>query len=169
MIKLILLSSLFFCNYNLAQTTKLKQPNIVFILVDDLGYGECGFNGGKEIYTPQIDQLAKSGAILANNYVQPVCSPTRACLLTGRYPTHTGVYNIITPGASWGLPLNETTLADALKANGYQTAITGKLDDPSETKNLALKYPERVILMQKRLNEMLKDAAPYNARANEVE
>jgi arylsulfatase A-like enzyme len=125
-IKLLLLSSLFYCNYTLAQTTKLKQPNIVFILVDDLGYGDCGFNGGKEIYTPQIDQLAKSGAILANNYVQPVCSPTRACLLTGRYPTHTGVYNIITPGATWGLPLNETTLADALKAIGYQTAITGK-------------------------------------------
>ena len=124
--KFLFLFGLLFFNFNFAQSPKVKPPNIVFILVDDLGYGECGFNGGKEINTPQIDQLAKSGAILANNYVQPVCSPTRACLLTGRYPTHTGVYNIITPGATWGLPLNETTLADALKENGYQTAITGK-------------------------------------------
>lgn len=124
--KIIVLFGLFLFNVCLAQSPKVKPPNIVFILVDDLGYGECGFNGGKEIFTPKIDQLAKNGAILANNYVQPVCSPTRACLLTGRYPTHTGVYNIITPGAPWGLPLKETTLADALKVNGYQTAITGK-------------------------------------------
>ena len=126
MIKIFIFLSLFFFNFSLAQNPKVKPPNIVFILVDDLGYGECGFNGGKEIQTPQIDQLAKGGAILLNSYVQPVCSPTRACLLTGRYPTRTGVYNIIKPGATWGLPLNENTLADALKANGYQTAITGK-------------------------------------------
>ena len=126
MIKIFIFLSLFFFNFSLAQNPKVKPPNIVFILVDDLGYGECGFNGGKEIQTPQIDQLAKTGAILLNSYVQPVCSPTRACLLTGRYPTRTGVYNIIKPGATWGLPLNENTLADALKANGYQTAITGK-------------------------------------------
>jgi arylsulfatase A-like enzyme len=126
MIKYILLCSLFLCSHGFAQMAKTKQPNIVFILVDDLGYSECGFSGGKEIKTPQIDQLAKEGAIIENNYVQPVCSPTRSCLLTGRYPTHTGVYNIVTPGAPWGLPLNETTLADALKALGYQTAITGK-------------------------------------------
>jgi len=83
----IIVSSFFFCN-SFAHSTKLKQPNIVFLLLDDMGYGECGFNGGKEIKTPKIDQLAKDGAVLENNYVQPVCSPTRACLLTGRYPTH---------------------------------------------------------------------------------
>lgn len=109
-----------------AQTTQAKQPNIVFLLIDDLGYGECGFNGGKEIFTPNIDRLAKGGAILENSYVQPVCSPTRAALLTGRYPTHTGVYSVVTPGAKWGLPLNERTLADALRSAGYRTAITGK-------------------------------------------
>ncbi len=91
-----------------------------------MGYSECGFNGGKEIATPFIDRLAKEGTVLENSYVQPVCSPTRAALLTGRYPTHTGVYNIVTPGAHWGLPLTERTLADALRAAGYQTAITGK-------------------------------------------
>lgn len=106
-----------------AQTQK---PNIVFLLIDDLGYADCGFNGGKDILTPNIDRLAKEGAILKNHYVQPVCSPTRSALMTGRYPTQTGVYTVITPGAPWGLPLNERTLANALKEAGYSTAITGK-------------------------------------------
>lgn len=106
-----------------AQTQK---PNIVFLLVDDLGYADCGFNGGKEIKTPNIDRLAKSGTIIESHYVQPVCSPTRSTLLTGRYPTHTGVYTIVSPGAPWGLPLAERTLADALRAAGYRTALTGK-------------------------------------------
>jgi arylsulfatase A-like enzyme len=103
-----------------------KKPNIVFLLIDDLGYADCGFNGGKDIITPNIDKLAKEGAILKNHYVQPVCSPTRSALMTGRYPTKTGIYTIITPGAPWGLPLNERTLANALKEAGYSTAITGK-------------------------------------------
>jgi arylsulfatase A-like enzyme len=103
-----------------------KQPDIVFFLIDDLGFADCGFNGGKEIKTPNIDRLAQSGAIIENHYVQPVCSPTRSTLLTGRYPTHTGVYTIVSPGAGWGLPLAERTLADALRSAGYRTALTGK-------------------------------------------
>jgi arylsulfatase A-like enzyme len=103
-----------------------KQPDIVFFLIDDLGYADCGFNGGKEIKTPNIDRLAQSGAIIENHYVQPVCSPTRSTLMTGRYPTHTGVYTIVSPGAGWGLPLAERTLADALRSAGYRTALTGK-------------------------------------------
>ena len=116
------------CLLTLHTTThaQKKQPNIIFFLVDDLGFADCGFNGGKDILTPNIDQLATSGTILQNHYVQPVCSPTRAALLTGRYPTRTGVYSVITPGAKWGLPLNERTLADALRDAGYKTAITGK-------------------------------------------
>lgn len=102
------------------------RPNIVFLLVDDLGYADCGFNGGRDIQTPNIDRLAKSGAIIEHHYVQPVCSPTRAAFLTGRYPTRTGVYTIVSPGAPWGLPLGERTLADALRSAGYRTAITGK-------------------------------------------
>ncbi len=103
-----------------------EKPNIVFFLIDDLGYADCGFNGGKEIRTPQIDALARGGAILESHYVQPVCSPTRAALLTGRYATRTGVYTIVRPHAKWGLPLAERTLANALKDAGYETAITGK-------------------------------------------
>lgn len=103
-----------------------KKPDILFLLIDDLGYADCGFNGGKEIRTPNIDRLAKGGTIIESHYVQPVCSPTRSTLLTGRYPTHTGVYTIVSPGASWGLPLAERTLADALRSAGYRTALTGK-------------------------------------------
>jgi arylsulfatase A-like enzyme len=102
------------------------KPNIVYFLIDDLGYADCGFNGGKDIRTPNIDKLAKEGAVLESFYVQPVCSPTRATLLTGRYVTHTGVYTIVRPGAPWGLPLAERTLPQALREAGYFTAICGK-------------------------------------------
>jgi len=81
------------------------KPNILYILADDLGYADVGFNGGKEIQTPNLDRIAKSGAILQSFYVQPVCSPTRAALLTGRCAIHTGVYNVVRPNAPWGLPL----------------------------------------------------------------
>jgi len=110
---------------NLA-TAAPKQPNIVFFLIDDLGRTDVGFMGCKDIRTPNIDKLAHGGAILDAHYVQPVCSPTRAALLTGRYATHTGVYTVVRPHAKWGLPLAERTLANALGAAGYQTAITGK-------------------------------------------
>ena len=110
----------------LASAQPTKQPDIVFFLIDDLGFADCGFNGGKEIKTPNIDRLAQSGAIIESHYVQPVCSPTRSTLMTGRYPTHTGVYTIVSPGAGWGLPLAERTLADALRSAGYRTALTGK-------------------------------------------
>lgn len=103
-----------------------SKPNIVFFLIDDLGYADCGFNGGKEIFTPHIDKLAKEGAVIEAHYVQPVCSPTRSALLTGRYPTHTGIYSVVRPKSKGGLPLAERTLASALKEVGYETAITGK-------------------------------------------
>jgi len=103
-----------------------QKPNIVFFLIDDLGYADCGFNGGNEIKTPHIDKLASGGAVLESHYVQPVCSPTRAALMTGRYATRTGVYTVVRPHAQWGLPLSERTLANALQEAGYQTAITGK-------------------------------------------
>ncbi|MBP7950155.1 MAG: arylsulfatase [Verrucomicrobiales bacterium] len=103
-----------------------ERPNMVLFLIDDLGRADCGFMGGKDIQTPQIDKLAKSGAILDAFYVQPVCSPTRAALLTGRYPTHTGVYTVVRPGAKWGLPLAERILPRALHDAGYLTAICGK-------------------------------------------
>jgi arylsulfatase A-like enzyme len=103
-----------------------KKPNILFLLLDDLGYTDVGFNGG-DIKTPNIDKLAKSGAKLSSFYVQPVCSPTRAALMTGRYPMRHGLQvGVVRPWAQYGLPLNERTLAQALRAAGYFTAIIGK-------------------------------------------
>ena len=104
----------------------VRPPNIVCLLADDLGYADVGFNGGTEIATPQLDALARGGAVLESFYVQPVCSPTRATLMTGRFVTRTGVYTIVRPGAAWGLPLAERTLAQALREAGYTTAICGK-------------------------------------------
>ncbi|MFO0968885.1 MAG: arylsulfatase [Gemmataceae bacterium] len=103
-----------------------KKPNILFLLIDDLGYTDVGFNGGA-IKTPNIDKLARSGARLTSFYVQPVCSPTRAALMTGRYPMRHGLQvGVVRPWARYGLPLNERTLAEALRQAGYFTAIIGK-------------------------------------------
>jgi arylsulfatase A-like enzyme len=102
------------------------RPNILFILADDLGWGDVGFHGG-EIKTPQLDALAASGARLEQFYVQPVCTPTRAALMTGRYPMRHGLQvGVVRPWARYGLPLDERTLPAALKESGYETAICGK-------------------------------------------
>ena len=103
------------------------RPNVVFILADDLGRHDCGFMGGTQIETPHLDQLAKAGTILDAFYVQPVCSPTRAALMTGRYPMRHGLQvGVVRPWAQYGLPLEEITLAQRLKEAGYTTAIVGK-------------------------------------------
>ncbi len=109
-----------------AEDTSAKKPNILYIVADDLGYNDVGFNGSKEIKTPNLDKLAKEGTILKSFYAQPLCSASRASLLTGRYPCHTGIYNVVRPDVPWGLPLEERTLAQALKEAGYETAIVGK-------------------------------------------
>ncbi len=102
------------------------RPNIVYILADDLGYGDVGWHGS-EIKTPNLDKLAAAGAKLEQFYVQPVCSPTRAAFLTGRYPMRHGLQvGVVRPWAQYGLPLEERTLAQALKEAGYTTAICGK-------------------------------------------
>jgi len=103
------------------------KPNVVFLLADDLGREDCGFMGGKEIKTPRLDKLAGAGARLDAFYAQPVCSPTRAALMTGRYPMRHGLQvGVVRPWAQYGLPLGERTLAEALREAGYATAITGK-------------------------------------------
>ncbi len=103
-----------------------KKPNIVFILADDLGFKDVGFQGSK-IKTPNIDKLAREGARLDQFYVQPVCSPTRSSLMTGRYPIRCGLQiGVVRPWAQHGLPLQERTLAEGLKEAGYTTAICGK-------------------------------------------
>jgi arylsulfatase A-like enzyme len=104
-----------------------EKPNVVFILADDLGREDCGFMGGTQIKTPHLDRLAAAGAKLDAFYVQPVCSPTRAAFLTGRYPMRHGLQvGVVRPWAQHGLPLDERTLPQALKEAGYATAICGK-------------------------------------------
>ncbi len=110
-----------------AQTQKeTKRPNIVMILADDLGRHDCGFMGGP-IATPNLDKLAGAGAKLDAFYVQPVCSPTRAAFMTGRYPMRHGLQvGVVRPWAQYGLPLSERTLPQALQEAGYTTGIFGK-------------------------------------------
>src|SRR5688500_6600256 len=104
-----------------------EKPNVVFLLADDLGREDWGFMGGKEIPAPHSDKLARAGTTLDAFYVQPVCSPTRAAFMTGRYPMRHGLQvGVVRPWAQYGLPLEERTLAQALKDAGYETAITGK-------------------------------------------
>ncbi len=110
----------------LAQDNQSNRPNIVFILADDLGRHDCGFMGGP-ISTPNLDKLCSAGAKLDAFYVQPVCSPTRAAYMTGRYPMRHGLQvGVVRPWAQYGLPLEERTLAQALHDAGYTTGITGK-------------------------------------------
>lgn len=104
-----------------------ERPNVVYFLADDLGREDCGFMGGTQIRTPNVDRLARAGARLDAFYVQPVCSPTRAALMTGRYPMRHGLQvGVVRPWAQYGLPLEERTLPQALHEAGYATAIVGK-------------------------------------------
>jgi arylsulfatase A-like enzyme len=104
----------------------LAKPNFIVILCDDVGYGEFGFQGNKQIPTPNIDSIAKSGIRFTQGYVSgPYCSPTRAGLLTGRYQTRFG-HEFNGRGPNFGLPLSEKTLADRLRALGYSTCAIGK-------------------------------------------
>ena len=107
-----------------------ERPNIIVIMADDLGYADVGFQGCKDIPTPHLDALAKRGVVCTNGYVtHPFCSPTRAALLTGRYQQRFGhEYNPAwLPGnEDVGLPLDQPTLADALKGLGYTTGAVGK-------------------------------------------
>jgi len=113
------------------------KPNIIYLLADDMGYADTGFMGCKDIKTPNLDKYAGQGAVLECLYGQPVCSPSRACLMTGRYPTRTGVYNVVQyrQPEPWSLPLSERTLAQTLKAAGYTTAIVGKWHLGDDTPN----------------------------------
>jgi arylsulfatase A len=111
-----------------------QPPNIVIILADDLGYGDLGSFGSPNIRTPRLDAMAAAGQKWTNFYVQPVCSPSRAALLTGRLPIRTGMYGVAAgtapkvfrDNAAQGLAPEEVTIADLLKARGYATAIVGK-------------------------------------------
>ena len=104
--------------------TKTKKPNIILIMADDQGWGDLSMNGNADIKTPNIDALSKNGVSFENFYVQPVCSPTRAELLTGRHYTRLGVHRTSAGGER--MNLDETTIAEVFKKAGYKTAAYGK-------------------------------------------
>ena len=104
-----------------------RRPNIVLIVADDMGYADVGFQGGRDIPTPNIDALARSGIRFTDAYVSgPYCSPTRAGLMTGRYPQRFGHEFNPVGEPEPGLPLDQVTMADRLRAAGYRTALFGK-------------------------------------------
>ena len=104
-----------------------QPPNVVFILTDDQGYGDVGVYGAEDINTPNLDRMAAEGAYFTSYYAtQPVCSASRASILTGCYPDRIGIHNAYSPGSEVGLNPEETTLAELLKERGYATGIFGK-------------------------------------------
>ena len=110
------------CFYSFGQ-----KPNIVYIFADDLGYGDLSCYGAKDINTPNIDQIAKQGIKFTEFYsASSVCSPSRAALLTGRYPQRMGINTVFFPESFTGIPDTEITIPEILKEKGYATGIVGK-------------------------------------------
>tara|TARA_R110001592_G_scaffold337300_1_gene623719 strand:- start:336048 stop:337388 length:1341 start_codon:yes stop_codon:yes gene_type:complete len=105
-----------------------QAPNIVLIVADDLGIGDIGAFGSQRIKTPQLDLIAADGIALSNFYASAnICSPSRAGILTGRYPIRSGLaWDVVTASSEHGLPLEEITIAEMLRTRGYSTAMVGK-------------------------------------------
>uniref|UniRef100_UPI0023539F61 sulfatase family protein n=1 Tax=Maribacter polysiphoniae TaxID=429344 RepID=UPI0023539F61 len=108
-----------------AQVAKEKsnRPNVILIMADDLGYGDVGFTGNKKVITPNLDNMSKEGATLTNFYAAaPLCSPTRASVLTGRSPFRQGIFAAHTGG----MRAAEKTIPELLQKEGYKTGFFGK-------------------------------------------
>lgn len=127
-----LITSLLAALTALSFSAEEKKPNFIIILTDDQGYGDLSCYGGKHIDTPRIDQMAREGARLTSFYVAaPVCTPSRAGLMTGCYPTRINMgkgskFGVLLAGDSKGLNPNEITIAEVLKTVGYKTGMFGK-------------------------------------------
>ena len=123
-----LLATLLLC-YNCSNNnlTKQTEPNIVIVLLDDMGYGDIESFGAINYSTPNINRLADDGMLFTNFYsAQAVCSASRAGLLTGTYPNRIGIHGALSPGSKIGLNTNEKTIAEVLKEKNYKTAVIGK-------------------------------------------
>ena len=120
---------LLFCfQYVTARVNAAAKPNILMFVIDDLGWNDTSYQGS-DILTPNIDKFAREGIRLQQYYVQRICSPTRAAIMAGRYPYHMGLARtVISNGYPFGMPLNQTTIADELKKGGYATHCVGKWD-----------------------------------------
>ena len=120
------------CLWSSAVLANPQRPNVIIILTDDQGWADVGFNGGKDIPTPNLDALARSGVIFSQGYAShPYCSPSRAGLLTGRYQQRFGhecnlPYDLDMEDKTVGLPLTETLLPEVFQGHGYATCAIGK-------------------------------------------
>ena len=123
----VLAMALYWNIWNIEVFAAKTPPNIVFILADDFGFRDVGFHGSTVIKTPTLDRLAYSGVRLDNYYVQPICTPTRSQLLSGRYQIHTGLqHGVLYPCQPNSLPEEIPTLANMLHDAGYATHMVGK-------------------------------------------
>ncbi|UCG32988.1 MAG: sulfatase-like hydrolase/transferase [Phycisphaerales bacterium] len=106
-----------------------KKPNIIYILADDVGWGELGWQGGgkhRGTPTPELDKMAFAGMRFWHAYAEPSCTPTRIAIMTGRHPVRTGLLSVLWPGQTEGLSPEEVTVAEVLSAAGYHTGMWGK-------------------------------------------
>ena len=106
-----------------------KKPNIIYVLTDDVGWGELGWQGGgkhRGTPTPYLDKMAYEGMRFFHSYAEPSCTPSRTAIMTGRHPVRTGLLSVLWPGQTEGLSPEEVTLAEVLSAGGYHTAMWGK-------------------------------------------
>lgn len=153
--KLLLLLALVFTMGSYAQ----KKPNIVFVLVDDLGYADVGFNGSKYYETPNLDKLAKNSLVVDNAYMYPTCSPSRTAIFTGKQSFRTGVYNVpvLEHGdanqnifSRWTVTKEHQIYAEPLAKHGYKAIHLGKyhIVGPYPEKELNLPYPFQQKLTQ---------------------
>ncbi|MFC4677151.1 sulfatase-like hydrolase/transferase, partial [Dysgonomonas termitidis] len=116
-----------------------ERPNIVIIYLDDMGYSDISCYGQKKWSTPHIDRLAQEGVRFTDAYsASPVSSPSRAALLTGRYPARMGIQGVFYPDSYTGIPQEELLLSELLKPAGYATGIVGKWHLGSRDKFLPL-------------------------------
>ncbi len=109
-----------------AEPTPTTKPNIVLIFIDDMGYADIGPFGNTNVRTPHLDKMAGEGMKFTNFYATPVCSMSRACLLTGCYNTRVSIPGVLFPKNTIGLNPNEITLAEIVKQKGYATCAIGK-------------------------------------------
>ncbi len=106
-----------------------KKPNIIYVLADDVGWGEMGWQGGgkhRGTPTPELDRMALEGMRFWSAYAEPSCTPSRIAVNTGRHPVRTGLLSVLWPGQIEGLSVDEVTVAEVLSAAGYNTAMWGK-------------------------------------------